>query len=147
MADDADSTLGRLKERREQLGDAADDLERAITGAGDADAWRANVRGAVARVGVALDGHVREVESEGGLYDEIMASSPRLAHDIDRLRAEHEAMAQKITELSGALEGGMVPVEDAREGCLMLLIDISRHRHRGADLLWEFYDVDIGPSD
>jgi len=41
----------------------------------------------------------------------------------------------------------MVPVEDAREGCLMLLIDISRHRHRGADLLWEFYDVDIGPSD
>ena len=35
-------------------------------------------------------------------------------------------------------------VDDVREQALALLAQISRHRHRGADLLWDSYDFDIG---
>jgi hypothetical protein len=146
--DDADPTIDRLKERREALADAADHLEREITRAsGDEEAWRAAVRVAVDEVGAALAEHIRETEAPGGLYDDIATRTPRLIHAVDRLRREHETMTLKAGQVSAALEGGLVPVEDVREGCLALLTEVSRHRHRGADLLWEFYDVDIGSSD
>ena len=141
-------TLERVKERRERLGSAADGLERAITrAAGDERTWRAGVRSALDEVRAALDAHVDEVEAPGGLYTDIITRSPRLTHGIERLRHDHLTMSGQIADLAAAVAPGGGSVETTRESALVLIAEISRHRHRGADLLWDSYDLDIGAGD
>src|SRR5690606_12550596 len=112
----------------------ADALERAITGpAGEPDSWGDGVRAAAAEVRAALDAHVVEVESPGGLYVEITDRSPRLAHAIEVLRREHGTMGQQLDELDAVLDSRAPDVEKVREDALVLLMEISRHRHKGAD--------------
>lgn len=138
--------LERVRVRRVRLEQAADDLEAAITGAvADESAWRARVAEALDDVQGALDDHVAEVEAPDGLYGEIMARTPRLAHAIERLRAEHGTMGAAIAGLRQGVDAE--PVEVVREGVVDLLADISRHRHRGADLIWNSYDLDIGQGE
>ena len=141
-------TLERVKERRERLGSAADGLERAITrAAGDEQSWRTGVRSALDEVRAALDAHVDEVEAPGGLYTDIITRSPRLTHGIERLRHDHLTMSGQIADLEAALAPDGASVETTRESALVLIAEISRHRHRGADLLWDSYDLDIGAGD
>ena len=140
--------LERVKERRERLGAAADGLERAITrAAGDEQSWRAGVRSALDDVRAALDAHIDEVEAPGGLYTDIITRSPRLTHAIERLRQDHLSMSGQIADLETALAIDGASVETTRESALVLIAEISRHRHRGADLLWDSYDLDIGGGD
>ena len=145
MTDDDGSPLDRLKVRREGLADTAVVLELAITSAaGDPSLWRGRVREALEQVRSALTDHIEEVEASGGLYDNITASSPRLLRTVEQLRRDHIAMAERIQDLEALLAPDDTPVGDVRDAALALMADISRHRHRGADLIWEFYDVDIG---
>lgn len=142
------STLERLRERRERLGRAADELERAITrAAGQPGAWSEGVRAALDQVGAALAAHVEEVEGPNGLFADITRASPRLIHAVERLRDDHTAMAEQVEEVEGLRAAGDVPVDTIREAALALLAEISRHRQRGADLLWDRYNVDIGGRD
>ena len=141
---DVPATMKRLKVRRERLADAAGDLERAVTSAaGDPVVWHGEVRVAVGEVRKALAAHVDEVEAPGGLYVEVAGVSPRLLPMVERLRRDHDDLSGRIDGLGDLLvDDG--PVDAIREAALALLLEISRHRHRGADLLWEFYDVDVG---
>jgi phage shock protein A len=143
-----DATLGRVKQHRERLETAATGLETAITRpAGDAEAWAAGVRAATAEVDAALRAHVDEVEAPGGLHDEIIDRSPRLTHTVEVLRREHVSMADQVARVDAALADPEPSVETVREQALALLAQISRHRHRGADLLWDSFDYDIGAGD
>jgi hypothetical protein len=140
--------LGRVRARRVRLEEAADDLERSVTGAvADEVAWRAQVAAALDDAQAALEDHITEVESPDGLYVDIMARTPRLAHAIERLRAEHVSMATAIGALRERVGGDALDVDAVREDVVDLLADISRHRHRGADLIWNSYDLDIGQGD
>jgi len=141
---DVPTTMHRLKVRRERLADAAAEVERAVTSAaGDSVAWHGEVRAAVGEIRGALAAHVDEVEAPGGLYVEVAGASPRLLPMVERLRRDHDDLAGRIGGLDQLLvDDG--PVDAIRDAALALLLEISRHRHRGADLLWEFYDVDIG---
>jgi hypothetical protein len=149
VPDELPAPLGRVRVRRVRLEQAADDLELAITGAvADGAVWRAQVAAALEEVQVALDDHVTEVESPDGLYPDIMARTPRLAHAIDRLRAEHVSMGSATAALREQVGAeGDTDVDAVREGVVDLLADISRHRHRGADLIWNSYDLDIGEGE
>ena len=142
-----DATLGRIKVRRERLEAAAIDLESAVTRAGDPETWIAGVQAAATEVGAALQAHVDEVETPGGLFADITERTPRLIHAIDVLRREHGTMAEQIERLDAALADRRSSVDDIRDCALALLAQISRHRHRGADLLWDSYDFDIGSGD
>lgn len=149
MSNTSSDPLGEVKLRREALAAAADDLERAVTRAvADEQQWRADVAAAVVEVDSALRSHIEEVERPDGLYDEIMLRSPRLAHAIDRLRREHETMSSSLSVLGGLVaDPSQGDVEVVCDRALAVLTDISRHRHRGADLVWESYDFDIGEGD
>lgn len=143
-----DTTLGRVKEHRERLETAAIGLEAAISrAAGDIGVWAAGVRTAMAEVDSALQAHVDEVEAPGGLYDEIVERSPRLTHAVEVLRREHLTMAAQIGRVDAALAAPDPAAGEVREQALVLLGQISRHRHRGADLLWDSFDYDIGAGD
>lgn len=145
---DVSTALGGARERRERLAAAADGLEQAITRApGDLPAWQQGVQAALDELRTTLVAHVDEVEAPDGLYTDISTRTPRLIHAIDRLRHDHLVLNDQVVELDGLVAADDVLVEAVRERALVLLTDISRHRHRGADLLWESYDVDIGGWD
>lgn len=142
---DMDASLGRIKVRRERLEASAIDLESAVTrAAGDSDTWIAGVQAAATEVGAALQAHIDEVEKPGGLYEDVIGRSPRQIHTIDVLRREHVVMGEQVERLDGTLADRRSTVDDVRQQALALLAQISRHRHRGADLLWDSYDFDIG---
>lgn len=139
--------LARARARRHALAGAADGLEAALARpAGDAPAWRDGVASALDTLDAALADHIEEVEGPDGLYAEILERTPRLAHRIDLLRREHGELRDRLAAIRPLLADPVDArhVEQAREEALELLKQISRHRHRGADLVFESYDADIG---
>jgi len=142
--------LEAAKRRRATLHDQLVHLEQAISSpaAGRAEAWAGQVGKELVGLRDAFDQHVVVTEEPGGLYDEIMTRAPRLAGTVQRLRDEHPTLAARIGETLGRLETGEVgdvwPIDDCRDDLQRLLGGIVRHRQRGADLVWEAYNVDIG---
>ena len=57
-----------------------------------------------------------------------------------------------IAKLLGRLEAGEVngdgwPLDKARDDLQRLIGAVVRHRQKGADLVWEAYNVDIGGTE
>lgn len=75
--------------------------------------------------------------------------APRLAGNVRRLRDEHPEIAETVKEMLARLEQVPVgsdawPLDDARDDLQRFIGKVIRHRQRGADLVWEAYNVDIG---
>jgi hypothetical protein len=143
--------LGEARKRRRTLHDALVHLEMAISSpaAGRIPEWSAQVTKDLIGVRDAFDQHIEATEKPDGLYDEIMQRAPRLAHTVDRLREEHPSIAASIAATIGRMEADEVvrddwPVDQARDDLQRLIGSLVRHRQKGADLVWEAYNVDIG---
>jgi hypothetical protein len=143
--------LGEARKRRQTLHDALVQLEMAISSpaAGRIPDWTTQVTKDLVGLRDAFDQHVEATEKPGGLYDEIMDRSPRLAHTVDRLREEHPSIAESIASTVTHVEEGEVgseawPVDRVRDDLQRLIGGLVRHRQKGADLVWEAYNVDIG---
>jgi hypothetical protein len=150
MGDDPSEIVGRARVHRERMAVAADHLEEAIARpAGNLSAWKLAVQTAVIELSDALAAHVQEVEGPGGLYDDVKDRAPQLEHRVDALRHDHDDLRSMIAELEPILAERAAPeqVTRVRELTVTLLADLSRHRHRGADLIWDSYDYDIGAGD
>ena len=140
-------------EQRERLRDALVAFENALSSAGPrrAAAWAEGVVQCILRVETEFHAHVDFTEQEDGLYDDILAVAPRLAHRVDQLRQEHNEIAIALSDCLTRVE--LVPntahadwVTARREDCNALLGRLIRHRQRGADLVYEAY-VEVGGSD
>ena len=75
--------------------------------------------------------------------------APRLSNLVKLLTKEHDVLEEDISRAGAALD--TLPevfdtdeAEPARESVLIVLGRISRHRQKGADLVWRAYSVDIG---
>ena len=111
--------------------------------------WTRQVTKEAVAVRDAWDKHIDVTEKPGGLYEEIVTLSPRLAGTLDRLRNEHPEITESVTQMVARLEhveiGGLEwPLDDARDDLQRFIGKVIRHRQRGADLVWEAYNVDIG---
>ena len=141
---------GPVPEHRERLARAASSLDEAASQvATDSRAWMEGVRTADVELVNSLVTHIDEVEGEGGLYDEIMADKPRLAHLIDRLRGEHLELLSAAAQLIQATAVGSRGIDEARvrEDLHTLVRGVERHQRLGLELLYEFYEVDLGAGD
>lgn len=144
---DALSAAGR---HRAVMLDAAAGLEFAISSpVGRGVAWREHVDGELHRLRAALAEHTREVEGDNGLLSDIVRLAPRLSNRVKLMKKEHDDMDARIGEIVQML--GAMPLENVEEGAeeireitLELLGALSRHRQKGADLVYRAYDVDIG---
>ena len=138
------------RRRRAPLREAASDLELAISApVGPGAVWRDRVRESLARVQVALKQHIKDTEGEEGLYVDLREEAPRLSNLVILLTDEHGDLKEAIKESLAILDalGDDFDTDDAeplRESVLFLLGRISRHRQKGADLVWRAYSVDIG---
>ena len=145
--------LDAARKRRIKLRDELYDVEQAISrpAPGRLESWTGNVVTQLQALREAMDEHVYVTEEPEGLYDEVLDLSPRLAGKVRRLREEHPQILEQTDEMIGRLRSGAVgedwPLEDARDEIQRLLGRIVRHRQRGADLVWEAYNLDIGGMD
>jgi hypothetical protein len=135
--------------RRRPLREAAWALELAISGpAGTGTVWRERVHTRALQVRAALEDHIAEVESPGGLTDQVTVDAPRLIHRMNVLLAEHTELRAAIARILEACGGpaGLSEEQAAmvRQETMALLVGISRHRQKGADLVYQAYEVDIG---
>jgi hypothetical protein len=88
--------------------------------------------------------HVEVTEAPGGLYEEILEIAPRLANKISRFRREHVVIARAIVSAHDDLRTDGETPPDLHARLVHLHEMLSRHRRRGADLVYEAYHVDIG---
>jgi hypothetical protein len=146
--------LSEARQRRATLHDALVHLEMAISSpaAGRIEEWTTGVVKEFTGVRDAFDQHVLVTEKPGGLYEEIIVRAPRLDGTVTRLRHEHPTISTQITEILGRISGVQVgsdewPLDMARDDLQRFIGTVIRHRQRGADLVWEAYNVDIGGAE
>ncbi len=114
------------------------------------DEWAAGVAESLYVLHEVWTRHIVETEAPGAFLDELVAESPRLATPAARLRREHNEILGVIARVEKALTE--VPVdadpdmwcEQIRSELTATLCGLARHRQRGADLVYEAYDVDLG---
>ncbi|GAC1517397.1 MAG: hypothetical protein NVS1B12_02540 [Acidimicrobiales bacterium] len=145
--------LGQAREDRKGVRAAFDRLERAASRpASDRTREWCDAFGArLTELRAAFAHHVEVTEADDGLFAEIIAAAPRLAHRTDELRQDHRDIEQAIDRAAARLETDPRPdhkaVVHARDAALDLLTRIARHRHLGAELVYDAYNVDIEAAD
>jgi hypothetical protein len=146
--------LSEARQRRATLHDALVQLEMAISSpaAGRIPDWSAHVTKELTGVRDAFDQHVIVTEKPGGLYEEISTKAPRLDGTVTRLKKEHPEIADRVEKMldrlaSTEIGGDVWPLDSARDDLQRLIGSVIRHRQRGADLVWEAYNVDIGGTE
>lgn len=129
---------------RERLYDSILRVSDAITApTASGERWHRRLRHEVEALQRALTEHVLESESPDGLLRQIEGQAPHLAREVDELRVEH-------VELEAACDGLMDWIDEPRPAATLrrqvmtLLGRFATHRHRGADLVYEAYGVDLG---
>jgi hypothetical protein len=129
--------------------DATAALEAALAAPAAGAGWRDGLRAALVEVDVTIRDHIAETEGDGGLLDRVRVEVPRLSNAVSKLVDEHLTLTQLTRKVVDRLDGVAddrigeeAPV--VREDALNLLAAIVRHRQRGADLLYEAYQVDVG---
>jgi hypothetical protein len=148
---DITPALDEASKRRKTLHDTLVNLEQAISSPAAARIpdWTASVLKEVVEVREAFDQHVIATERPDGLYDEILARAPRLAGNIRRLKDEHPEITERVQAMVLRLETVPIdpdgwPLDHARDDLQRFIGAVIRHRQKGADLVWEAYNVDIG---
>lgn len=141
--------LQRAREHRAGLRVAIGRVERSLASAaaGRAAAWSADLRIELDNLGNALDQHIAITESPEGLLADIVEAAPRLAHRVERARKDHVALRGLLALANQELGDDDEHVAASRDRAVDLLTALVRHRHLGADLVYEAYNVDIEALD
>lgn len=142
-ADPKSEALVAATERRVELKDAVSSLERAISSPSAMPSWRDYVGGELEALREALDRHIDEVEGTDGLLAELTVEVPRLAPKIKMVRDEHPMLSDMVDNTIRVFKDSD-DSEAIRTSILETLSAVVRHRQRGADLVFDGYNVDIG---
>jgi hypothetical protein len=144
--------LQAARERRISLRAAMSALERAMAAPayGRSSEWIAGVREAVGDLHECMRAHVDATEGPAGFHREILTAAPRLSHSVEISVREHVLIGKLLDQLVTVLDspGGLVQpdelVEALRDTGTRLLGLLVRHRQRGADMIFEAYEAELG---
>jgi hypothetical protein len=136
--------LAAARRRRAELLQSIHAFEQALAVPARDPRWYEHVAGRLAGLRDAVTEHVVVTEGPDGLYNELLEHSPRLCRGVNILIREHAALVAAVDALCTRLEDPSVTVEHVRGWASDLLRELSRHRQRGADLVYEAYATDIG---
>ena len=121
----------------------------AHTPAADADAWCERLETGLRELQAAWTRHTADNESPGGFFDQVREEAPQLDPRLRQLQREHDRLHVTIMtaleHLGGdGRRGDPQQVVTDIDGLLALL---SRHEQRGADVIYQAYEVDTGGGD
>lgn len=139
-----ETALAAARRHRAELLHSIHLFERALDGPAADPSWHQLVTERLATLRDAVTEHILVTEGPDGLYAELLDHAPRLARAVDMLIREHAALLAATEALSARLAEGVLGVEQVRSSATDLLHELSRHRQRGADLVYEAYESDIG---
>jgi hypothetical protein len=143
--------LDAVRVRRAELRETLSALEYTLASpaSGRAVIWGEAVHASLVLLADDVSAHVEVTEGPGGLHQSILAGDLRLANPVAALTAEHGQMAEEVAGLVADSAAPVTPndVSDLRERATTLLGHLLRHRQRGADLIYEAYQTDIGGGD
>jgi hypothetical protein len=142
--------LDAVRRRRAELHESIAMLQTAIADAIESPVvWGERVQQEVARLALDFVEHIDVTEGVGGLHETIVESAPRLRRKVDHLTAEHDEIELDIAELAQAAEAPVMArdVEAIKVKATLLLDRLIKHRQRGADLVYEAFEQDLGAGD
>lgn len=119
-------------------------FEQALAAPAGDPAWRDRVAARLHALSSAFAEHVLVTEGADGLYAEVLDYAPRLARRVHVLVREHAAVEAALSALEHRAAMPETTTEQLRSWSGDLLRELSRHRQRGADLVYEAYHTDIG---
>ena len=142
------SFLEELRRHRAELRESMGALEDALAAPATTDLarWAERVHVALVELSGDFRQHVDITEGPGGLYRDLLETSPRLSDAVAGLTQEHVVICRQVDDLLARL---MTPdltgrADTIRELGTTLLGRLVRHRQRGSDLVFEAYEFDIG---
>lgn len=141
--------LKEIRRRRSELRESMSALELALSAparAGHTSAWVERVHAALLELSGDLRQHVALTEGPDGLYQDLLRTAPRLTGPVGVLTADHAVLDDRLRHLLALVDpqAATEDVERVRALGTALLGRIVRHRQRGADLVYEAYEVDVG---
>lgn len=138
-------TRQRIVNRRQDLYDEMRRLESSVARPSGLADWRIEIEASLASLEESLASHVHQVESENGLFAEILEKSPHLAANIEALTEEHEELMTACHQALSMAADWSPPT--LRRKVNVLLVRLAVHRQFGAELLFDAYNVDIPAAD
>lgn len=146
---DRSEPLERARHERAGLRAAIGRVERSLATAarGRVDAWSKELSDELDDLDRALELHIATTEAPDGLLADIVEAAPRLVHRVDQTRDDHTLLREHVARARAALRPDDDAVPAARDRVVELLTALVRHRHLGADLVYEAYNVDIEAGD
>jgi hypothetical protein len=145
---ETDPGLESLRRHRAELRDSMTALEQALAApAGDlSGTWAERANVALVELSADIGEHIAVTEGPDGLYPGLLVTAPRLCNSVASLTREHVEIKGMADGLLNRMSEPIVStdVETVRELAIALLAKLSRHRQRGADLVYEAYQTDIG---
>ena len=137
-----------LRAHRAELLESMRALEQALAApaTGRNNAWEERVHVALVELEADFGEHVELTEGPEGLYRALLATAPQLSSQVTRLTADHSQIRKSIDRLLASLGRPATTgdVDGIRESATTFLGMLSRHRQRGADLVFDAYQTDIG---
>jgi hypothetical protein len=119
-------------------------FEQALAAPARDPGWRERVDVRLYGLRSAFAEHIVVTEGPEGLYAELLDYAPRLARQVHVLVREHAAVVSTMSTLQRRAHLPETTVDELRGWSSDLLRELSRHRQRGADLVYEAYETDIG---
>lgn len=140
--------LAELRRHRAELRESMSALEDALAAPAAADQarWAERVHVSLVELSGDFREHIDITEGPGGLYHDLLKTSPRLSGAVDGLTREHAMISSQVEHLLGQVTapGRIEDVDSIRDLATALLGRLVRHRQRGSDLVYEAYELDIG---
>jgi hypothetical protein len=148
------AALGEVRSGRARLNEYMNRLEQAVAkpAPGRNEEWVKHVHSTLVELGASFERHIAITEGPGGLFEDITRTAPRLVGEVGKLGQEHKEIREAIAhaldavrDRTHAIPGGTE--SEGREAVLEVINRLMRHRQRGADLIYEAYQVDVGVGD
>ena len=140
--------LEAAKVRRKALHEAMIEFEARVMAASGAPGWAERLGQGLDALRSALNDHLVEVEKPEGLIARALDAAPWLESHAEPLRMEHTellASLDAVADLADEIDiEDRETMRDLRHAALDLVRHLSWHRQRGADLVYDAYDYDIG---
>ena len=143
-----DHGLESLRQRRAELRESMSALEQALAApaADRKSVWAERVHVALVELSADFREHIDITEGPDGLYHGVLATAPHMSSSVAGLIREHIQIKARADQLLAMLSAppAAADVDTARDLGTTLIAKLSRHRQRGADLVYEAYQTDIG---